>query len=226
MTYKIIATGSGGNAVLLNGCILIDCGVSMKKLEPFLRDLRLVLLTHIHGDHFKKATIRAIAKARPALRWGCCEWLAGPLMEAGVDPRMIDVFRPIDGETEFLYPTIGIRVRPVELTHNVQNCGYHIHTMDMSEKAFYATDTGSLDGIEARGYRLYLVEANHKEDEIQARIAAKQAAGESFIYEVAAAKNHMSYEKTTAWLQENMGPDSVWVQLHQHKEESHEKSDA
>jgi len=218
MIYKIIATGSSGNAVLLNGCILIDCGVAMKKLEPYVRDLKLVLLTHIHGDHFKKPTVRAIAKARPALRWGCCEWLAGPLMEAGADPRMIDVFRPIDGETEFLYPPLGIKVRPEKLTHNAQNCAYHIQTMDGSDRAFYATDTGSLEGVTAKGYQLYLVEANHRTEELQARIAAKQAAGETFIYETAVAENHMSYEKTTAWLQENMGPDGVWVPLHQHQD--------
>lgn len=218
MIYKIIATGSSGNAVLLNGCILVDCGVSVKTLQPFERDLRLVLLTHIHGDHFRKATVKALARQHPALRWGCCEWMTAPLLEAGVNPRCIDVFRTIDAETEYLYPPLGIKVRPVKLTHNVPNCGYHIFTLDNADKAFYATDTGSLDGIEAKGYNLYLVEANHREAEIQARIAAKQAAGAKFIYETSAAVNHLSYEKACAWLQNNMTPDGVWVQLHEHKE--------
>lgn len=216
MTYKIIATGSTGNAVLLNGQILIDCGVPYKKLMPFVRDLKLVLLTHIHGDHFRKPTIRALAKARPTLRWGCCEWLVPPLLEAGVDARCIDVFSPINQDTEFMFPPLNLRVRPVKLSHNVDNCGYHISSMDLTDKAFYATDTGSLEGIEAKGYGLYLVEANHRTEEIQARIAAKQAAGESFIYETSAAENHLSYEKATAWLQQNMGEDSAWVQLHKH----------
>lgn len=33
MTYDILATGSSGNAVVINGEILIDCGVPMKKLR-------------------------------------------------------------------------------------------------------------------------------------------------------------------------------------------------
>jgi len=222
MIYEIIATGSSGNAVLLNGCILIDCGVSMKALRPFERGLRLVLLTHSHGDHFRKATVKALARQHPALRWGCCEWLAAPLLEAGVDPRCIDVYRPIDAKTEFLYPPLGIKVRPVKLTHNIPNCGYHILTIDGSDKTFYATDTGTLEGVEAKGYKLYLVEANHKEDEIQARIKAKEERGESFIYETSAAVNHLSYEKACAWLQENMTPESTWVRLHEHKEDRNE----
>lgn len=223
MTYKIIATGSSGNAVLLNGQILIDCGVPLKKLESCVRDLKLVLLTHIHGDHFRKPTVRALAKARPSLRWGCCEWMAAPLVEAGVDKRCIDIFDPMKKDEEYMYIPLNLRVRPVYLTHNVPNCGYHLMSMDMSDKAFYATDTGTLDGISAPGYGLYLVEANHHIEEIQARIAAKQAAGESFIYETAAAENHLSYEAAADWLRHNMGPDSAWVELHKHIDHTNER---
>ena len=41
MTYNIISTGSKGNAVVINGRILIDCGVPFKALEPVKKDLRL-----------------------------------------------------------------------------------------------------------------------------------------------------------------------------------------
>ena len=51
MTYDILATGSSGNAVVINGEILIDCGVPMKKLREsgYIKSLNLVLLTHAHG---------------------------------------------------------------------------------------------------------------------------------------------------------------------------------
>lgn len=52
MTYNIISTGSKGNAVVINDRILIDIGVPFKALEPVKKDLRLVLLTHQHSDHF------------------------------------------------------------------------------------------------------------------------------------------------------------------------------
>ena len=49
MQYNILSTGSQGNAVLLQGGILVDCGVAFSTLRPVLRDIRLVLLTHRHG---------------------------------------------------------------------------------------------------------------------------------------------------------------------------------
>lgn len=49
MEYDIIATGSKGNAVVLNRNILIDVGVSFKALKNVYRNVNLVLLTHIHS---------------------------------------------------------------------------------------------------------------------------------------------------------------------------------
>ena len=80
--YQIISTGSKGNAVVIGGSVLIDCGVAFKVVEPFMNDLRLVLLTHIHGDHFNPATIRNLSKNRPLLRFAACRWLIKPLVDA------------------------------------------------------------------------------------------------------------------------------------------------
>lgn len=217
MTYEIISTGSKGNAVVINDCILIDCGVPFKSLEPVKKDLRLVLLTHIHSDHFNPRTVRVLAKERPALRWGCCEWMVAPLLEAGVDKRRIDVIGPDKrGETShaMIYNGLSI-VWPEPLVHNVPNCGWHIE--HGHERLFYATDTGTLDGIEAKGYDLYMVEANHTRAELAARMDAKRAAGE-FSYEWAAAQNHLSREQAEDWLYQQMGTNSQYVFLHQHQE--------
>lgn len=213
MTYDIISTGSKGNAVVINDHILIDCGVPFKSLYGVKKRLRLVLLTHIHGDHFKPWTVRALAEERPALRWGCCEWMVGPLLVAGVDKRRIDVFDP-DIPAFEMYGDL-CSIRPERLTHNVPNCGYHI--LSNGERLFYATDTGTLDGIEARGYDLYMVEANHTRAELEARMEAKRAAGE-FSYEWAAAQNHLSKEQAEDWLYQQMGPNSKYIFLHQHQD--------
>ena len=213
MTYNIISTSSKGNAVVINDRILIDCGVPFKALEPVKKDLRLVLLTHVHSDHFNPRTVRALHKERPTLRWGCCEWMVGALLEAGGDKRRIDVLEP--GGEEVVYPDLCY-LTPQPLIHNVSNCGYHITVMG-GERLFYATDTGTLDGIEASGYDLYMVEANHTRAELEARIEAKKAAGE-FAYEWAASKNHLSQEQAEDWLYQQMGPNSRYVFLHQHQE--------
>ena len=68
MNYNIISTGSQGNAVVVDEIILIDCGVSFKALKDVYKKLQIVLLTHIHADHFKRSTIKRLAKQRPTLR--------------------------------------------------------------------------------------------------------------------------------------------------------------
>lgn len=214
MTYNIISTGSQGNAVVINDSILIDCGVPFKLLRPVIKLLKLVLLTHIHSDHFKPSTAAALHKERPTLRFGCCEWLVKPLLDAGVDRRAIDVYEP-----GHIYEYGGIvDIMPERLTHNVPNCGYHIIAGGAcAERLFYATDTGTLDGIEAKDYDLYLIEANHTRAEIEARIAEKLEAG-VFSYEVAAAQNHLSREQAEDWIYRNIGPGGRYVFLHQHVE--------
>lgn len=209
MTFDVIATGSSGNAVVLNKNILIDCGVSWKAIKPYAKDLRLVLLTHIHGDHFNPRTVRALHRERPGLRWGCCEWMVSPLLEAGVDKRVIDVMDP---EIFDCYAGF-ISVAPVLLIHDVPNCGWRIFS---NEKIFYATDTGTLDGIEVPGYDWYFIEANHTKAELEERARAKLDAGE-FAYEIRATRNHLSQEQAEEWLYSQMGPHSQYVFLHQHK---------
>ena len=211
MTFDVIATGSTGNAVVINGIILIDAGVPFKALEAVKKDLKLVLLTHVHGDHFKPRTVRALHKERPTLRWGCCEWMVGPMLEAGVDKRVIDVLTP--GYC-FVYNGVSTVV-PERLTHDAPNCGYHIWFG--SESLFYATDTATLDGVEAKEYDWYLIEANHTREELEARARAKMERGE-FAYEVRAAANHLSQEQALDWLYQQMGPHSQYVFLHQHSE--------
>lgn len=217
MTFEVIASGSSGNAVVINREILIDVGVPFKALEGVKKDLKLVLLTHAHGDHFKPRTVRALHRERPALRWGCCEWMVGPLLEVGVDKRAIDVLTP-----GFCSVYKGLcTVMPEGLVHDVPNCGYHIWSG--KDTLFYATDTATLDGVEAPGYGLYLIEANHRRDELEARAKAKREAGE-FAYEYRASANHLSQEQALDWLYGQMGPNSRYVFLHQHQERS--KSDA
>ena len=40
---NIIASGSSGNAVVINKEILIDCGVAYKHIKPVAKELKIVL---------------------------------------------------------------------------------------------------------------------------------------------------------------------------------------
>ena len=60
MEYKIIQSGSKGNAVIINNNILIDCGVPYMKLKDYLKDIEYLFITHKHSDHLKKSTFKSI----------------------------------------------------------------------------------------------------------------------------------------------------------------------
>lgn len=215
MIYNIIATGSDGNCTILNYSLAVDMGVPFKAIKHDAGKLKLVLLTHEHSDHFCEATIRRLAFERPALRFGCCPWLVDKLLSCGVRRENIDVYSP--GKTS-IYAAQGLYVCPVETPHNVPNCAYKIRMAgDNGGTVFYATDCGSLDGITAKNFDLYLVEANHTQAEIEERAAAKEAQG-LFAYERKAAENHLSMEQAEAWLADNMAFRSVWIPMHGHRE--------
>lgn len=206
MTYSIINTGSDGNATVVEDILLLDCGLSYKKIEKYVDKLQLVLLTHIHGDHFKKSTIKMLAKERPTLRFGCCEWLVQDLIDCGVNIKNIDIY---DFDSVYIYSE-ALKIQPVKLHHDVQQCGYKIEINGY--KVFYATDTCTLDDVEAKDYDYYFVEANYLSDEeLHERTL-------SIEYEERVKNTHMSREDTANWLFKNMSNTSLYVFMHEHKE--------
>lgn len=217
MTSEVLQTGSSGNCAILNGVIALDMGVAYKKAAPHVRGLQLVFVSHEHGDHFKPSTIRALAAERPLLRFCGGEWMAGKFLPSGVPARNIDVL-----EAGKRYNYGAFQIEPVTLYHDVPNFGLKIFMG--GEKAIYIVDTGYVDDVEAVGYDLYLLEANHTNADIAARIAEKQARGE-FAYETRAAVNHLSREQALEWLSRNAGPNSKVVFLHQHKDKDKEVED-
>ena len=222
MTCDVIATGSRGNAVVLDGNILIDCGVPFRDLEGIYQKLAIVVLTHIHGDHFAPETLRQLAFRRPTLRFLCPPWLHQPLRSIGISEKVIDTastayvlsYGRLPGGS---FPGVVFHMDPIP--HDVPNCAWHIF-FGGSEAALYATDCGSLDAVEARDYDLYLLEANYKEDELEERMQQKLAAGR-YAYEPRAAANHLSQEQAKRWLAENAreGRSKVLF-LHQHQEKA------
>lgn len=209
MTFEVVETGSTGNFTVLGRDIGLDMGVPFKTVKPYIQKLRLVFISHEHGDHFKASTVREVARTRPTLRFCGGPWMVDHFIAAGVKKQNIDVL-----EAGTVYDYGDFQIEPVELHHNVLNFGLKIYRD--GEKALYAVDTGHMDGIEAKSFDLYLLEANHTKAEIEAAVAEAQAKGE-FTYRTRAAENHLSYEQAVDWLTQNMGPNSMWVPMHGHK---------
>ena len=210
MNYKIISSSSTGNAVIIRDIILIDCGVTFKRLEKYYKKLKKVLLTHIHGDHFKKATIKKLAQERPTLRFACCEWLLEPLLECGVNRKNIDILQI---GTRYDYKLF--KIIPIKLYHDVPQCGYRVLFDDY--KVIYATDTRTLDGITAQNYDLYLIEGNYEDKELEERIRKKQEI-QQYCYEYRARYTHLSKGQASDFLLKNMGDNSEYVFMHEHVE--------
>src|SRR5262245_66357528 len=65
--FTVLASGSSGNASLLQGDgfgVLIDAGLGPRRLSERLdeagagwRRVHAVILTHVHGDHWKERTL-------------------------------------------------------------------------------------------------------------------------------------------------------------------------
>ena len=205
MNFKIIGSGSDGNAVVIEDAILIDCGVTFKSLKEYYKKLEIVLLTHIHSDHFNKATIKKLAGERPTLRFGCCEWLVKELVECGVNKKNIDVY-----EISKIYSYRYFKVIPVILYHDVSQCGYKLKIN--GNKLIYATDTNKIDHIKAKNYDYYFIEGNYEnEEELHNR-------SDNDYYEKRVKETHLSKVKAMEWLLKNMGENSKYIFMHEHKE--------
>ena len=218
--FHVIGTGSTGNGVIVGENILVDAGLPFVRFEPYMDSIKLVLLTHEHGDHFKPSTVRRMAHDKPLLRFGCGPWMVKKLVDAGVATSQIDVLR------ERIAYNYGIcNVIPVPVYHDVPNYAYKIHFP--KGKVFYATDCGNLNGIVAKNYSLYLIENNYRDDELMARMDEKLANGQ-YPYEQRVLKYHLSEQQCNDFLASNMDyNNSEYVYLHQHidREKSYESAD-
>lgn len=205
MNYKIINSSSDGNGLIIEETILIDCGITFKSLKDYYKKLEIVLLTHIHQDHFNKSTIKKLASERPTLRFGCCEWLVKELIKCGVNKKNIDIY-----EIGKIYSYRNFKVVPIILYHDVPQCGYKLKIN--RNKLIYATDTERINHIDAKNYDYYFIEGNYEnEEELHSRAINN-------FYESRVKTTHLSKVQATEWLMTNMGENSKYIFMHEHKE--------
>jgi L-ascorbate metabolism protein UlaG (beta-lactamase superfamily) len=206
----IIGSSSQGNSVLYNN-VLVDCGVPFAKLKPYLNVIDFVLLTHIHKDHFNKKSLVSLAVAKPNIQFVCCDWLEKDLMNLGILNIRVIKTEQIGLEAFQLQFKPHILISPFLLYHDVENCGWRI-SFDKF-KIFHATDTVTLDGIEARGYDCYAIEFNYDEETIHDLIELKKEQG-LYSYEEGAINSHLSFQQATRFIKENATKEYILLKLH------------
>ena len=198
---KVIKSGSEGNAVIY-GRIMVDCGVSFSKIKDEVDNIDLILLTHNHNDHLNVKTLASIAKIRHSMRFGLCSFLY-PFISNEIKDRQMDVY-----EIGEWYRYGKFKISPIKLYHDVPNCGYRINIE--GEKIIHATDTATLEGIEAKGYDIYAIESNYSESNIDELIA-------KYPYKAEARETHLSEEQCNEFFMSNKKGGSKLIRLHQSK---------
>ena len=211
MTYKIIASGSSGNAILLDNGILLDCGIPYKLIEPHLQDIKLIFISHEHHDHINIQTIKKIHELRPTIRFSVGFWLKHILLSNGIKNSKIDVL-----EHNRIYDYGKFKILPFPLIHDVKNYGLKIFDMVAKEKIIYAVDTNTLNHITASEFDLYLIEANYEEEKLEQNIKSDIEKG-IYSYGMRVKDTHLSIQKASEWIMENAGVKSKYEFIHRSK---------
>lgn len=164
-----IASGSSGNCIYVgsdNTHLLVDAGISKKKIEEGLKELELkgedldgILITHEHVDHIqglgvfsRKYGIPIYATKGTLSGIDCCKSL-GKMPEG--------LYKEIQSDKEF---QIGdVTVHPFEISHDAKEpCGYRLE--NDGRKVAVATDLGKYDSYIVENLKnldAILLESNH-----------------------------------------------------------------
>lgn len=46
---NVLASGSSGNCEIYYKIVVVDMGITYKKIQPYLYDIKLILLSHVHS---------------------------------------------------------------------------------------------------------------------------------------------------------------------------------
>ena len=205
MKYKIIQSGSKGNAIIYQDKVMVDCGVPYADIEEYLKEVKVILLTHEHKDHFNTSTIMKVAIKHPAIIFAGCEWMIKKL-------KAIGPMNCLEVEIKSVTTLHEMTFSPFQLYHDVPNCGWRISVDD--KMIFHATDTSTLDGIIAKGYDLYAIEHNYDETIIHQRMEEESEKG-LFSHGYGSINSHLSLQQAESFIEQNRKKDSQILKLHQ-----------
>lgn len=197
--YKIIASGSKGNAVIIRD-ILVDCGVPYKRLEKHLKCIKYIFITHIHSDHLNKATFKKIKQ-----KWGHIKIFGN--YELAQEVGLGELTKILS--TEISYRIGDVIVQPFECVHDVETFGYTFQIDDIN--IIYATDTNNLNNAPKIKYDYFFIESNHDEKKLEMALRNNK-----YKYDVFGnAKRHLSTQQAKSfYFMNRKSKDSVLIELH------------
>lgn len=201
MKFYIFSSGSKGNATLIvdkSVHILIDLGISQKKLCKHLDELNLtladidfILLTHEHIDH-----IRGLENLENIEIYG------------GKNTYKCDRYHVIEPYTPLKYK--HMEILPIETSHDAYNPLGFIFK-NGKEKLVYITDTGFISEKNmclAKNANYYILESNHDR-----KMLLKTARPKFVKDRIMSEFGHLSNEDSALYLSEMIGDKTSQVVL-------------
>ena len=198
MKYKIIASGSKGNAVIV-GDMLFDCGVGYNKLKDELYDIKYLLITHRHTDHLNVKTYQKIVKDFPRIK-----------TIGNYDVSRLVHLKEIVGDST----KIKLKDRVIESFPCVHDVPCHGFVVTIKgKKLIYATDTQSLEHAPKVKYDYFFIESNYDLKKIE---LIRNKSRKLYGYDAwSGAMRHLSSQDSRLFYYMNRKDrDSLYVELH------------
>jgi phosphoribosyl 1,2-cyclic phosphodiesterase len=239
LEFTVLASGSSGNACLLRTAgfgLLLDAGLGPRKLAARLaavgarwNQVRAVVLTHTHFDHWKDTTFRFLLRRRIPLY--CHAEHHGVLGAYGSTFKTLlqaSLVRGFEADAEFALAA-GLHCRPISVRHDGgATFGFRFSaSCDLFEEPCalgYVTDLGCWDTELARALAdvdVLALEFNHD-------VSLEQSSGRSpaLIARVLGEHGHLSNAQAASLVQEILrrstpGRLRHLVQLHLSRECNH-----
>ena len=185
--YEVIASGSSGNAVLIDD-VLVDVGVSFQKIKPHLKHVNYLLITHTHSDHLNRRTFNRIRTLYPKI------------VVIGNYEVAQTVSVDIIANDQYPIETLDYTFLPIEVPHDVVTYGYYWKSLD-GKNILYCTDTSSLDNIldalPLTKFDYLFIESNHDERKIE---MIREGSYSKYGYDAyGGAKRHLSVQQCKAF---------------------------
>lgn len=205
MEYKIIGSGSKGNAVII-GNVLVDCGVAFKYLKEHLYDVEVLLLTHIHSDHIKESTLKNIVILFPHIKifgnYEVCQVFSEypiTVVNENVPFFALDHIAPGCGQ-----------ITPFRCIHDVLTYGY---VWEFEGKSIiYATDTSDMRNAPDLKFDYFFIESNHDETKVAQLLNQRDKFGYNAY---AGSKRHMSTQIAKGfYYMHRKSADAKFIELH------------
>jgi ribonuclease BN (tRNA processing enzyme) len=205
LDYRVIASGSTGNAVRIRN-IMIDCGIPFSKMKEELYKCQYLLITHDHLDHVKPATLSQIEKWFPNIEIYSTYKVA----------RISDSVTAIN--TDYLpiwLPKSRCNMWAVPVPHNTLCFAYVLKFEDM--EIVYATDLKTTNELsrftEENGfqYNYTFLESNY--DETKLRILGDSWRGQYNAY-VDSSERHLSKDESLKFYVKYRTEGGEYIELH------------